>query len=160
MKAFRQLLLATAGVSLLSPVAVSAQQIASNGGMAAVNEYMNQADADRFRAWEAQNQVTSVTQFSDVKPTDWAYQALSNLVEKYGCVAGYPNGTYKGGQAMTRYEAAALLNACLDRVTEVTDELRRLQKEFEQELAVLKGRVDGLEAKVGKLEATQFSTRS
>ena len=158
MKAFRQLLLATAGVSLLSPVAVSAQQIASNGGMAAVNEYMNQADADRFRAWEAQNQVTSVTQFSDVKPTDWAYQALSNLVEKYGCVAGYPNGTYKGGQPMTRYEAAALLNACLDRVTEVTDELRRLQKEFEQELAVLKGRVDGLEAKVGKLEATQFST--
>ncbi|MEY3768655.1 MAG: hypothetical protein RLZZ11_1725, partial [Cyanobacteriota bacterium] len=79
-------------------------------------------------------------------------------MEKYGCVAGYPNGTFKGGQAMSRYEAAALLNACLDRVTEVTDELRRLQKEFEQELAVLKGRVDGLEAKVGKLEAAQFST--
>ncbi|MFM8525997.1 MAG: iron uptake porin, partial [Cyanobacteriota bacterium] len=104
------------------------------------------------------NQVTSVTQFSDVRPTDWAYQALSALVEKYGCVAGYPNGTFKGGQALSRYEAAALLNACLDRVTEVTDELRRLQKEFEQELAVLKGRVDGLEAKVGKLEAAQFST--
>ena len=158
MKPFRQLLLATAGVSLLSPVAVSAQQIASTGGMSAVNEYMNQADTDRFRAWEAQNQVTSVTQFSDVRPTDWAYQALSALVEKYGCVAGYPNGTFKGGQPLSRYEAAALLNACLDRVTEITDELKRLQKEFEKELAVLKGRVDGLEAKVGKLEATQFST--
>ena len=59
---------------------------------------------------------------------------------------------------MTRYEAAALLNACLDRITEVTDELKRLMKEFEKELAVLKGRVDGLEAKVGELEATQFST--
>jgi hypothetical protein len=59
---------------------------------------------------------------------------------------------------MTRYEAAALLNACLDRVTEVTDELRRLMKEFQKELAVLRGRVDGLEAKVGELEATQFST--
>ena len=59
---------------------------------------------------------------------------------------------------MTRYEAAALLNACLDRVTEVTDELRRLMAEFETELAILKGRVDGLEAKVGELEATQFST--
>jgi hypothetical protein len=79
-------------------------------------------------------------------------------VEKYGCVAGYPNGTYKGGQAMTRFEAAALLNACLDRVTEVTDELQRLMAEFEKELAVLKGRVDGLEAKVGTLEAQQFST--
>jgi len=59
---------------------------------------------------------------------------------------------------MTRFEAAALLNACLDRVTEVTDELRRLMAEFETELAILKGRVDGLEAKVGELEATQFST--
>jgi hypothetical protein len=106
----------------------------------------------------SKEQVTSITQFSDVKPTDWAYQALSNLIERYGCVAGYPNGTYKGGQAMTRYEAAALLNACLDRITEVTDELKRLMKEFEKELAVLKGRVDGLEAKVGELEATQFST--
>jgi len=59
---------------------------------------------------------------------------------------------------MTRFEAAALLNACLDRVTEVTDELRRLMAEFEKELAVLKGRVDGLETKVGVLEAQQFST--
>ena len=102
--------------------------------------------------------MTSVSQFSDVQPTDWAYQALSNLVERYGCVAGYPNGTFKGKQALSRFEAAALLNACLDRVTEVTDELRRLQKEFAKELAVLKGRVYGLEAKVGKLQATQFST--
>jgi hypothetical protein len=106
----------------------------------------------------SEEQVTSITQFSDVKPTDWAYQALSNLIERYGCVAGYPNGTYRGERAMTRYEAAALLNACLDRITEVTDELKRLMKEFEKELAVLKGRVDGLEAKVGELEATQFST--
>jgi len=80
------------------------------------------------------------------------------LVEQYGCVAGYPNGTFRGNRAMTRYEAAALLNACLDRVTEVTDELRRLLKEFETELAILSGRVDGLEARVGQLEATQFST--
>jgi hypothetical protein len=95
---------------------------------------------------------------SDLRPTDWAYQALSNLIERYGCVAGYPDGTFKGGRAMTRFEAAALLNACLDRVTEVTDELKRLVAEFEKELAVVKGRVDGLEAKVGVLEAQQFST--
>jgi hypothetical protein len=119
---------------------------------------MNQQDVDRFRAWESKNQVTSVNQFSDVQPTDWAYQALSNLIEKYGCVAGYPNGTYKGGQAMTRFEAAALLNACLERVTEQTDELQRLLNEFQSELTVLRGRVDGLEKKVGKLEAQQFST--
>jgi len=87
-----------------------------------------------------------------------AYQALSNLVERYGCVAGYPDGTFRGKKPLSRWEAAALLNACLDRITEVTDELRRLMKEFEKELAVLKGRVDGLEAKVVELEANQFST--
>jgi Ni/Co efflux regulator RcnB len=154
----KKLLLALAGTSLAAPMAASAQELASLSGAAAINEYMQQQDVDRFRAWESKNQVTSVNQFSDVQPTDWAYQALSNLVEKYGCVAGYPNGTYKGGNAMTRYEAAALLNACLDRVTEVTDELQRLMDEFKTELAALTGRVTGLEKKVGKLEAQQFST--
>ncbi|MBD2550310.1 carbohydrate porin [Microcystis elabens FACHB-917] len=142
MKLFQQLLVAPAALGLLAPVAVQAVELNIDG----VNKYA------------AEEQVTSINQFSDVKPTDWAFQALSNLIERYGCVAGYPNGTYKGGQAMTRYEAAALLNACLDRITEVTDELKRLMAEFEKELAVLRGRVDGLEAKVGELEATQFST--
>jgi hypothetical protein len=95
---------------------------------------------------------------SDVRPTDWAYQALSNLVEKYGCVAGYPNGTFGGGKSMTRFEAAALLNACLDRVTESTDELKKLLAEFDTELTVLTARVDGLENKVRTLQAQQFST--
>jgi hypothetical protein len=154
MKLFQKLLLAPAALGLMAPVASQASDLASAG----MNGYIQQSDLHNFRVWADQNQVTSVTQLSDVKPTDWAYQALSNLVEKYGCVAGYPNGTYKGQQAMTRYEAAALLNACLDRVTEITDEIQRLQQDFAKELAVIKGRVDGLEKKVGKLEATQFST--
>ena len=158
MKLFQQLLLAPAALGLLAPIAAQAADVSSLSGVSAASAYSAQQDTDAFRAWQSQNQVTSVAQFSDVQPTDWAYQALSNLVERYGCVAGYPNGTFKGKQAMTRFEAAALLNACLDRVTEVTDELRRLQKEFAKELAVLKGRVSSLEAKVGKLEATQFST--
>ena len=120
--------------------------LASELSMSAVDKY------------SSSEQVTSISQFSDVRPTDWAYQALSNLVERYGCVAGYPNGTYKGGQSMTRFEAAALLNACLDRVTEVTDELKKLLAEFDAELTVLTSRVDGLENKVGQLQATQFST--
>ena len=142
MKLFQQLLVAPAALGLLAPVAATAAEYNLDG----VNKYASE------------EQVTSISQFSDVKPTDWAYQALSNLIERYGCVAGYPDGTYKGGKAMTRFEAAALLNACLDRVTEVTDELKKLMAEFEKELAILKGRVDGLEAKVGELEANQFST--
>jgi hypothetical protein len=133
---------APAALGLLAPFSAQAADLS----LAALNQY------------GSREQVTSIQQFSDVRPTDWAYQALSNLIERYGCVAGYPSGAFKGGQAMSRYEAAALLNACLDRITEVTDELKRLMKEFEKELAVLKGRVDGLEARVGELEATQFST--
>ncbi len=158
MNLFQQLLLAPAALGLLAPIAAQAADVSSLSGASAASAYSAQQDTDAFRAWQSQNQVTSVAQFSDVQPTDWAYQALSNLVERYGCVAGYPEGTFKGKQALSRFEAAALLNACLDRVTEVTDELSRLQKEFSKELAVLKGRVSGLEAKVGKLEATQFST--
>ena len=142
MKLFQQLLVAPAAICLLAPVAHAADLNISE-----VSDYS-----------EAEEQVTSITQFSDVYPTDWAYQALSNLIERYGCVAGYPNGTFRGNRAMTRYEAAALLNACLDRITEITDELRRLIKEFERELAVIRGRVDGLEARVGELESAQFST--
>jgi hypothetical protein len=141
MNFLKKLMLAPVALGLFAPAATAAE--------------LNLNDVNQY---SSQEQVTSISQFSDVQPTDWAYQALNNLVERYGCVAGYPNGTYKGGQSMTRFEAAALLNACLDRVTEVTDELQRLMNEFRSELTVLKGRVDGLEAKVGKLEATQFST--
>jgi hypothetical protein len=141
MKLFQQLMLAPVALGLVAPAATAAEL-----NLEGVNQYASQ------------EQVTSISQFSDVRPTDWAYQALNNLVERYGCVAGYPDSTYGGGRAMTRFEAAALLNACLDRVTEVTDELQRLMDEFRSELTVLKGRVDGLEAKVGELEATQFST--
>ncbi|MEM7772655.1 MAG: iron uptake porin [Cyanobacteria bacterium P01_A01_bin.37] len=116
-------------------------------------------------------QVTSVSQLSDVQPTDWAFQALQSLVERYGCIAGYPDGTYRGNRAMSRYEFAAGLNACLDRINEliaagladkVSREdlavLQRLQEEFAAELATLRGRVDALEARTAELEANQFST--
>ena len=142
MNPMQRLLRAPAALCLIAPGAVHASQLPPIAPL----------------EWSSAEQVTSISQFSDVRPTDWAYQALSNLIEHYGCVAGYPNGSVRGERAITRYEAAALLNACLERITEVTDELKRLIKEFDQELAVLKGRVDGLEANVGELEATQFST--
>jgi hypothetical protein len=115
--------------------------------------------------------VTSVSQLSDVKPTDWAFQALQSLVERYGCIAGYPDRTYRGNRAMTRYEFAAGLNACMDRVNELIAAatadmaskedlatLQKLQEEFAAELATLRGRVDAVEAKVATLEKQQFST--
>ncbi len=120
---------------------------------------------------EVMLQVTSVSQLSDVQPTDWAFQALQSLVERYGCIAGYPNKTFRGNRALTRYEFAAGLNACLDRVNELIAtstadllkkedlaKLQKLQEKFAAELATLRGRVDALEAKTSELEANQFST--
>ncbi|NJL57096.1 iron uptake porin [bacterium] len=128
-------------------------------------EYSSEDNSDRL------GQVTSISQLSDVQPTDWAFQALQSLVERYGVIAGYPDGTYRGNRALTRYEFAAGLNAALDRVNEliaaglaeaVTQEdlatLQRLQEEFAAELATLRGRVDSLEARTAELEANQFST--
>ena len=66
----------------------------------------------------AMAQVTSVSQLSDVQPTEWSYQAISNLISRYGCVAGFPNGTFEPGQPATRGQMAALVNACLDRITD------------------------------------------
>jgi len=139
MKLFQQLLVAPAALGLMAPLAASAADL----NIDAVSDYSAGSE-----------QITSISDFSDVQPTDWAYQALSSLAQRYGCVSGQPNGN----KAMTRFEAAALLNACLENVTEVTDDVRRLMNEFGPEMAVLKGRVDGLEAKVGDFAAGQFST--
>ncbi|UBF28950.1 iron uptake porin [Kovacikia minuta CCNUW1] len=118
-----------------------------------------------------QEQVTSVSQLSDVKPTDWAFQALQSLVERYGCIVGYPDKTYRGNRALSRYEFAAGLNACMDRINELiaagTADLvkkedllavQKLQEEFAAELATLRGRVGALEARTATLEKQQFST--
>jgi len=113
-------------------------------------------------------QITSVSQLSDVMPSDWAFQALRNLVETYGCIQGYPDGTFKGGRSLTRYEFAAGLNACLDVMAVLISQsavnpddiaaIRRLQEEYQAELATLRGRVDALEAETATLRAQQFST--
>ncbi len=131
-------------------------------------------DVDRFLSVESLDtpasldQVTSVSQLSDVQPTDWAFQALQSLVERYGCIAGYPDGTFRGNQALTRYEFAAGLNACLDQILAQVggdgldpgdlDTINRLQDDFSAQLASLRGRVDSLESRIDTVEAQQFST--
>ncbi len=115
------------------------------------------------------NQVTNVNQLRDVAPDSWAFEALRSLVDRYGCIVGYPDQTYRGGKALSRYEFAAGLNACLNQIErliasseavlrEDIDTINRLLQEYEAELAVLNGRVDNLEARTAFLEDHQFST--
>lgn len=128
-------------------------------------------NTDDYSQEESVSQVTSVSQLSDVQPNDWAFQALQSLVERYGCIAGYPNGTFRGNRALSRYEFAAGLNTCLDRVNELIATatadmpkkediatIQKLYEEFSAELATLRGRVDALEARTAELEENQFST--
>lgn len=115
-------------------------------------------------------QVTNVNQLRDVSPTDWAYEALRSLVDRYGCIAGFPNQTYRGDQSLTRYEFAAGLNSCLNQIErliassespvsqEDLEAISQLNQEFEAELATLGGRVDELESRTAVLEDSQFST--
>ena len=115
------------------------------------------------------SQVTDVNQLRDVEPTAWAYEALKSLVERYGCIVGYPDRTFRGNRALSRWEFAAGLNACMNTMErllqenvavlrEDLDKLKRLAQDFEAELAAMGARVDNLESRVSYLEDHQFST--
>ena len=118
-----------------------------------------------------QNKLIPVFQLSDIQPSDWAFSALQSLNRRYNCLVGYPNGTYRGNRALSRYEFAAGLKACLEKLNEimaanksnfVSQEdlvtLKRLGKDFTPELRSFTQRIDNLEAKTAQLEASQFST--
>ncbi|WP_055074951.1 iron uptake porin [Pseudanabaena sp. 'Roaring Creek'] len=161
--------------SVVISAAVAASALISGGANAQASqnsEVIRSVSTDSLARPNAIAQnVTSVSQLSDVRPTDWAFTALQSLVERYGCIAGYPDRTFRGKQATSRYEFAAGLNACLDKINEIISAgladkvskqdlatLQKLQEEFAAELATLRGRVDALDAKTAKLEAQQFST--
>jgi hypothetical protein len=100
----------------------------------------------------AMAQVTSVNQLRDVSPESWSYQAIKNLVEKYGVVAGYPDGTFRQNKPASRAELAAITSAALDRITEFytaadAQTASALRAEFSRELAQTNTRVTKLEVR-------------
>ncbi|MEL6927547.1 MAG: iron uptake porin [Cyanobacteria bacterium J06600_6] len=116
-------------------------------------------------------QVNSVRQLQDVSPNDWAYEALRSLSERYGCIGGFEDGTFRGQETLTRNQFAAGLNSCLQQIesliasqsqaTVKAEDLQVAQKltqEFETELAGLSKELDSLETRVATLENNQFST--
>jgi hypothetical protein len=161
----------TSAVKAAETSANTAPALTQSATITTASTQENEPATDDLTATGIVGQVTSVSQLSDVQPTDWAFQALQSLVERYGCIVGYPDRTYRGNRALTRYEFAAGLNACMDRINELiaagTADLvkkedllavQKLQEEFAAELATLRGRVDALEARTATLEKQQFST--
>ncbi|MGP1384417.1 MAG: iron uptake porin [Thainema sp.] len=112
--------------------------------------------------------IPSVEQLSDVQPTDWAFQALQNLIEKYGCLNSYLDNTFQGDRPLTRFEFAAGLDTCLRAITtQMADNavaeadwqvLQQLQTEFATELTSLDRRLTSLEAQTADLMAHSFAT--
>ncbi|MEM8831725.1 MAG: iron uptake porin [Cyanobacteria bacterium P01_G01_bin.19] len=134
-----------------------------------VRQLKSQASLNSLTEDSGMSQITNVQQLRDVSPTDWAYEALRSLVDRYGCISGFPNQTYRGSQPLSRYEFAAGLNSCLNQIERliassdnVSSEdvaiIQRLSQEFEAELATIDGRVDSLESQIAILEDNQFST--
>ena len=157
--------------SLLSAGTASAQTITAE--KEAVNETLEQINNYQdLEQGSDRSQVTNVNQLRDVSPTDWAYEALRSLVDRYGCISGFPNQTYRGSQPLTRYEFAAGLNSCLNQIErliaagtgnegvspEELETISQLTQEFEAELATIGGRVDEIESRTAVLEDNQFST--
>jgi hypothetical protein len=87
---------------------------------------------------------------TDVSATNWAFGAIESLNAKYGCIAGYPNGTFKPENYATRAEMAALVNSCVDRISEFQD------AKDAQLAAALKAQAAqwaGTQAQVAKIQA-------
>src|SRR6476646_9215097 len=150
--------------SLETPVAIAPATV-DTSNLEQIQQYSNESPKET-----SLGEITNASQFRDVQPSDWAYEARDRSVQKYGCLVGYPDGTYRGNRALSRYEVAALLNACLKQVEALIasqpdsvsrkdfEALQRLTEEFRTELASLGTRVDNLEGRTKFLEDHQFST--
>ncbi|MCC0179158.1 carbohydrate porin [Waterburya agarophytonicola K14] len=159
----------------LALLSISANKVSASeadSGMSQINRVRQLESPEKLNSASENNgmsQITNVQQLRDVSPTDWAYEALRSLVDRYGCISGFPNQTYRGNQPLSRYEFAAGLNSCLNQIerliassenvsSEDVATIERLGQEFEAELATLGGRVDEIESQVAILEDNQFST--
>jgi hypothetical protein len=99
-----------------------------------------------------------------LEPTHWSFQSVQSLIERYQCILNAPDTPNRNSSATSRYEMAALISTCLNRIGDRfanqkdLETAQALQKEFKSELTALKDRVDFLENRAATLEPQQFST--
>jgi hypothetical protein len=108
---WKSLSIASAAVGVSIAAAGVAQAAPNN------TEVLDQLNSYSQEGQSSVAQVNSVFQLRDVSPSDWAFDALRNLVEKYNCIVGYPDGTFRGNRPLSRYEFAAGLNACMQQIS-------------------------------------------
>ena len=137
MKIFQSLLLAPAVLGIISPISANATDI----NLEDLNSYSNSSQSVRF-----------TNNYLNIQPGDWAHQSIKDLVMSRGCNINVSD------KSLTRFEAAAILNSCLGDVAEVSNVERSLIDEFSSEIALIRGRVDGIEARMNEFEAGSFSS--
>ena len=130
------MLVAGAALSLLAPIGAQA----SNINLEDMNSYSRSKKSKRFKH-----------NFSNLQPSDWAFQSIKKIVKARSCNLSMPN------EAITRHEAASILSACLSDVAEITPTERRLINEFSPEIATLNDPNQVLESNLNGLEAGGFS---
>ena len=131
------MLVAGAAMGMIAPMAAQATDI----NLEDMNSYSNSSKSAGF-----------TNNYLNVQPGDWAHQSIKNLVDSRGCDINVSN------KSLTRFEAAAIVNSCLGNVAEVTNVERSLIDEFSSEIALLRGRIDGIEARMNEFEAGTFSS--
>jgi hypothetical protein len=105
------------------------------------------------------------SQFPGLQPTHWAFQAAQSLSQRYRCVPYAPNVFSGKGGATSRYEMAAFLNTCLNRIghrfanQKDLETTKMLQQEFNAEIIAHKNRADVLKSPA-ILELQKFSTNT
>ena len=130
------MLVAGAAVSMIAPFAAQATDI----NLKDMNSYSSSSKSLGF-----------TNNYLNVQPGDWAHQSIKDLVKSRGCDINVSD------KSLTRFEAATIVNSCLGDVAEVTNVERSLIDEFSSEIALLRGRIDGLEARMNEFEAGSFS---
>ena len=130
------MLVAGSALSLIAPIGVQAADI----NLEDMNSYSRSQKSKRFN-----------NNFSNLYPGDWAFQSIKELANSKGCNVSIPN------KAISRFEAASIVNACLKDVAKLSPTERKLVNEFSSELATLKSSANAPESNINNFEAGSFS---
>lgn len=103
-------------------------------------------------------QITSVSQLADVQPTDYYFQELQSLIERYGCVTGFPDGIFSGYKQMTRFEVIEIMNSCIDKAIELIIPSSS-DKITKAEVTSLKNLINKLQQEVELIQRSRSSSQ-
>ena len=131
------MLVAGAALSFVAPMASQA----SNVNLEDMKSYSNSSNSAGFS-----------NDYLNIEPGDFIHQSINDLASSRGCSVDITD------RSISRFEAATIVNSCLGNVAEVTTIERSLIDEFSSELALIRGRIDGIEARLNEFEAGTFSS--